>query len=130
VRIEDVEDALVDREPRAGREDQDRDDEAPEIKLAPVTERMLLVGRQLAALLAVEQQNLVDAVDHRMDALGQHRRRSAESRRHELGHRNAEVRPERCDEHHAIAARHQSRRSIPRQPPTTMKGSLSRMTFH
>ena len=47
LRVRDVDDAFVDRHSGAEREHQHRDDEAPEIELAAVAERVELVGRPL-----------------------------------------------------------------------------------
>src|SRR3546814_14366299 len=63
-----------------------------EIQFAAIAERVIVIGGLLGAVLAVEQQHLVAAVDHRMHALGEHRRRARNPRRDELGHRDAEVR--------------------------------------
>jgi Co/Zn/Cd efflux system component len=46
-----VQDTFVDRYARARGEDQQRDDEAPEIDLAPVSQRMEFIGRPLGAVL-------------------------------------------------------------------------------
>ena len=47
--MRDVDDALVDRDAGAEREHQHRDDEAPEVELAAVAERVVLVGRLACA---------------------------------------------------------------------------------
>ena len=64
-RVAQMADALVERKPGAGREHQQRDDEAPEIDLLAVAERKARVGRPGGALHAVEQQRLIAAVDQR-----------------------------------------------------------------
>ena len=95
LRLGDMHPAFIDRHARADREDQDRDDEAPEIQLPPIAERMRLIRRPAAAMLAIEQQQLVEAVDDRMEPLGQHRGRARDRRGDELGDRNAEIGGER-----------------------------------
>ena len=96
--VGDVDDAFVDRHARAEREDQHRDDEAPEIKLAPVTEGMKLVGRPLRRAAAPHQQQLVGRIDHAVNAFGEHRRRAGDRRRDELRDGDAEVGEQRDDE--------------------------------
>ena len=49
--VEDMDDALVDRDARAEREDEQRDDERPEVDLAALAERMSPVGRLAGAML-------------------------------------------------------------------------------
>jgi hypothetical protein len=83
--------ALEDRHARADREDQDRDDERPEIQLAAIAERVRLVGGALGLFLPVEQQHLVAAVDHRVEAFGQHRRRSGHPGGDEFRHADPEI---------------------------------------
>src|SRR3546814_14968668 len=71
---------------------------------------IFVIGGLLGAVLAVEQQHLVAAVDHRMHALGEHRRRARNPRRDELGHRDAEVRRECSDQHEVGLLRSEERR--------------------
>lgn len=82
---------FVDRHARADREDQDRDDERPEIQLAPIAEGVGGIGRALGALLSVQQQDLIAAVDQRMDPLRQHGGRTGDAGRDELGDRDAQI---------------------------------------
>ncbi len=64
--------AFVDREQPADAEEQQRDDEAPEVRDLAVAERMLARGRLLGLLQPEEQQHLVRAVRVRVDRLGEH----------------------------------------------------------
>src|SRR5712671_4941699 len=72
-RIKDVVDALVERDAGAQGEHLQRGDEAPEIELAAMAERVAFVGRKRGAMDAVEQHPLVAGIDQRMDGLAQHR---------------------------------------------------------
>src|SRR5258705_8991627 len=90
-RIEDVVDALVERDAGAQREHLQRGDEAPEIELAAVAERMAVVGRERGAMYAVEQHPLIAGVDQRMDGLAQHRGASRPPGGAELDQRDQEV---------------------------------------
>jgi hypothetical protein len=74
---------FVDRHAGTDREDQDRDHERPEIQFATIAERMRCVGGSLGTMLAV---------DHGVNPLGQHRRRSGECGSDELRHANPQVR--------------------------------------
>jgi hypothetical protein len=87
-----MEDAFVDRHARAEREHHHRDDETPEIQLAAIAERVGRVGHPAGRLAPPQKEQLIDAVDEAVNALGQHRRRAGERRRDELQHGNAEVR--------------------------------------
>src|SRR5437868_633408 len=57
-----VRDALVDRDTGAEREDQQRDDEAPEVKLASIAERMIFVAWLVGAVDPIQQEKLVRRV--------------------------------------------------------------------
>ena len=80
VRVDELLDALVQREHRAEREQHERDDERPEVALGAEAERVLRGGRLAAALAAEEQQALVAGVGDRVDRLGEHRRRAGDRR--------------------------------------------------
>ena len=88
-------DALVDRYAGADGEDQKRHDEAPEIDLAAMAERVGAVGLGARAAQAVEQQHLVAGVDQRMHAFRQHRGRAGDRGGDELGDRDQQVADER-----------------------------------
>ena len=96
--MQDVEDAFVDRHSGAEREDQHGDDEAPEIELAAVAERMEPVGRPLRLPPTPHQQQLVGRIDDAVHAFGQHRRRAGDRRRDEFRSGNPKVRRKRDDE--------------------------------
>ena len=70
---------------------QQRDDEAPEVDLAPVAEGMRLVGRPLGAPEAVQEQHLVAGVDERMDAFAEHRGAARDPGGGELRDRDQQV---------------------------------------
>ena len=86
-------DALVDREAGAEHEDPDRGEQRPEVALHAVAERVLHVGRLLAARERRQQEELVDGVGDRVGSLGEHRRRPGQEPRDDLGDRDREVRP-------------------------------------
>src|SRR6185312_1427770 len=60
---EDVKNSLVRRHARAEREDQQRDDEAPEVELSAVAERVLGIGTPAGPMKPIKQEDLVAAVD-------------------------------------------------------------------
>ena len=70
----------------------------PEVPLAPVAERVLLVGGLLGPPAAEEQQALVARVGHGVDALGQHRRGAGHREAGELGDRDRQVGEQRGDD--------------------------------
>ncbi|MNI63999.1 hypothetical protein D3C73_1194150 [compost metagenome] len=72
LRLADVLDAFVGRDAGAGGEYQQGDDEAPEVQLAAVAERVQGVGGLLGTAQAVQQQHFVEGVDQRMHALAEH----------------------------------------------------------
>src|SRR5690349_6687606 len=84
LRMPDVVDPFVDRHARTEGEDEERHHEGPEIKLPAVTPRMKAIGRLGRAALAIEQQDLVAAVDDRVNGFAQHRRASRKRRRGSL----------------------------------------------
>ncbi|MGY3650117.1 hypothetical protein ACVWW2_005408 [Bradyrhizobium sp. LM4.3] len=69
-----MQNALIQRDTGAQREDEQRNDEAPEIQLAPIAERMGFIGRTARAPVAVKQQDLVGRVDERMHRFARHGR--------------------------------------------------------
>src|SRR5438270_1050911 len=93
-----VDDAFIHRHAGAEREHEHGDDEAPEIELAAVTERVQLVGGAFRLTAAPHQQQLVDRIYHAVNALGQHRRGTGDRGCDELRYRNAKVRGERDHE--------------------------------
>ena len=95
LRGQDMAISFVDRHSCADREDQDGDDERPEIQFASIAERVRVVGRLRGALLAVQEQDLVAAIDAGVESLGQHRRRSGQSRRDEFRDADAKIGGER-----------------------------------
>jgi len=111
-------DPLVEREPGAGGEDEQRHDEAPEIDFLAVAERKARVGRPLRAAHAVEQQRLVAAIHHRVDAFGPHRGAAGDTGGDELGHRDGEVARQRGIDD-VLTARGHARISAMCVPPPT-----------
>src|SRR5213075_2972676 len=83
--VADVVDAFIDRDARAEREDHQRDDEAPEIQLAAMAERVLGVRWALGAMQPVQQQDLVAAIHQGMDGFRQHGRAAGDYRGRGLG---------------------------------------------
>jgi hypothetical protein len=51
---------------------QHSDDEAPEINLAAVPQRVIVIRRPLRAIQTVEKQKRVSGIDNGMDTLAQH----------------------------------------------------------
>jgi hypothetical protein len=116
--LEHVDHALVDRDSGAQGKYQNGDDEAPEIELAPVAERVVFVGGLARLAPAPDQEQLVQAVDDAVDPLGQHRRRAGHRRRREFRDRDAEIRRE-GDQQGAVVmgrATHR-RRALPATAP-------------
>ena len=64
---------LVEREQAADAEEHDRDDEAEDVTLAAVAERVLRGRAPLRASTAYEEQHLVARVGDGVDRLSQHR---------------------------------------------------------
>jgi hypothetical protein len=83
--------AFVDRE-NAAEEDEQRNDEREEVDLASVAERMPLVGGSRCPPDADQEQDLVDRINQRMNALGEHRGATADEAATELGDRDRQVR--------------------------------------
>ena len=71
VRVDQLVDALVQGEHRPEREQHERDDERPEVPLAPEAERMKLRRRLRGAPPAEEEQTLVAGVGDGVDRLGE-----------------------------------------------------------
>jgi transposase len=90
-RSENVTDSLVQRDAGAERKDEQRNDEAPEIELATVAQRVELVGWLRRPVESIQQENLVAGVDERMNRLARHRRAAGEAARHELRQRDEDV---------------------------------------
>ena len=88
-------DALVKRHSGTGDEHQQRDDEAPEVELPTVAKGVIEVGGPGGSLQSVQQQELVDRVDERMNPFAQHRGAASKRRRHELGRRDRQIADER-----------------------------------
>jgi hypothetical protein len=103
VRVLQLVDALIDREHAADGEQDDGHHERVHVTLAPVAERVLLIGDLLRAPTADEQQQLVACVGDRVHALGEHRGRAGEEEGDELGHRDTGVREQCCDDRLAPA---------------------------
>src|SRR5690242_17346968 len=90
-RMDDVQHAFVYRHAAADSEDEHAYDERPEVKLMPVSERMISI-RGLAALEDPEQhQATVAGVDRRMNRFGEHGRTAGKRSRDKLGHGNREI---------------------------------------
>ncbi len=96
--VDDVGDALVDGHPAADGEDADGHDEAPEVDLHAVAERVLLVGGLRAAAQAVVEQDAVAGVHQGVDALGDHGRAAGEPGGHELDGGDGHVADDRGDD--------------------------------
>ena len=130
VRIDQLLDALEDREQAADAEQHERDHERPEVAQRAVAERVHLVGGTARPRAAEHQQALVAGVGERVDRLGEHRRRAGERERDELAQRDAEVREERGDDRppravvHASAPSRSSARH-PTMPPCVIASTSS-----
>ena len=91
--------ALVDRYAGAHGEQQDGDNEAPEVQLLAVAERVARVGGLARPAHAEQQQALVGRVGYGVQRLRQHRGRAGDRGRHEFRHRNQRVGAERRNHH-------------------------------
>ena len=89
--VQDLVQAVVDREGGPDGEQHDRHHEPVEVALAPEPERMLLRAGPLGPAAPDDQQHLVAGVGDRVHGLGQQRRGPGEQERHELDHRDAQV---------------------------------------
>ena len=83
--------ALVQGNTGAQHEHLQRDDEAPEVELAAIAERVAFVGGQHRAVNAIEQHALVAGVDQRMHRLAQHRGASGPPGGGKLDERDQEI---------------------------------------
>ena len=79
--MEELLDALEDREQPADAEQHERDDEGPEVAQRPVAERVHIVGGPTRPRAAEHEQTLVAGVGEGVDRLGQHRSRAGEHER-------------------------------------------------
>ena len=102
----DVRDALVDGHPAADAEDAHGDDQAPEVDLHAVSERVVVVGRSGAPVEAVVEQPAVAGVDERVDALADHRRAAGHGAGDELDRRDRDVADDRGDDRFLGFLRH------------------------
>ena len=82
---------LVEGEQPADAEQHHGDDEAEDVAFPPVAERMLRGRSALGSPPTDQQQDLVTGVGHRVDRLGQHRRRAGQGEGRELRHRDERV---------------------------------------
>jgi hypothetical protein len=89
--VEHVDDAFVEGDPGTEREDQKSNDEAPEVELAAMAERMHQVCRLGGTMEAIEQQQAIAGIDERMHTFRQHRRAAGEGCGNEFGHRYRQV---------------------------------------
>jgi hypothetical protein len=103
VRIQDLLDALVDREQAADGEQDDGHQERVDVALSAVAEGVRRVRPLLRLPAPEEQKQLVAAVCHRVDGLGEHGRRPGERPGDELRQRDPHVRKERRDDRLAAA---------------------------
>jgi len=85
LRMADVLHAFVKRDAAAEAENQHCDDQAPEVQLLAVPERVFGRGGPLAQADAHEQEHAVEAVDRRVNALREHGRTAGDAGHHELG---------------------------------------------
>lgn len=74
-----------------------RDDQAPEVQLLAVSERVAGIGRLVTSPVAEQEERLVAGIGHRVDALGQHRRTSGDRGCRELRHGDHRVGDHRSD---------------------------------
>jgi len=83
--------SLIQRNTRAQRKNQNRDDKAPEVDLLAVAEGKIRARRLVGLLEPVEQQHLIAGIHHGMDALREHGGAAAERGSDELRDRNETV---------------------------------------
>ena len=84
-------DSFINGQARPQGEDQDSHHESPEIEFHAVTERVARVRRLLGALHAVQHEDLVAGVHHRMDGLAEHGGTAGDACGDELGNRDQAV---------------------------------------
>ena len=82
--MENVRDPLVERHPGPHREDQEGDDEAPEVELATVAQRVRFIRGPSRATKTIEQEDLVARVHEGVNALADHGRAARDARGQEL----------------------------------------------
>jgi hypothetical protein len=98
--------ALVDREQPPEREEHERDDEGPEVALAPEAEGVGVGGLAPGRGAAPEQECLVARVGDRVQGLGQHRGGARERVADPLGQGDAQVRRHRGEDRAPIPRIH------------------------
>ena len=82
----------LDNRKNPGNPEQDHGhDEGPEKLFFPVSERVFLIGRLLAGLQPVKEQNLIECVGDRMEGFGEHRGGSTEECRNKFKDSNPQV---------------------------------------
>ena len=84
-------DAVPDGDDRAGREQAERREHGPDVRLAAVAEGVRAVARAPRLALGQQQEDLVAGVRPRVCRLGDHRRGSGDDRHHRLGDRDQGV---------------------------------------
>jgi hypothetical protein len=89
--VEQVLDALPDRQHATDHEDAERGQQRPVEQLGTVAEGMAGVGPPPAAPQALEQQQLVAGVGDRVQRLGEERGRAGQQGRDRLGHGHRQV---------------------------------------
>jgi hypothetical protein len=80
--------AVLDRDARAEREDQDRNEEAPEVDFLAVAATVVFIGRPFGCFESEQQQALVSGVDQAVKPFGGHRRAAGYCRGNKLGNGN------------------------------------------
>lgn len=105
--MQDVTDSFVHRHARTEAEDEERDDEAPEIELTSMTERVVRVGRPRRSPETVKEQQLISGVDEGMHRLAHHRGAAGDLGGGELRQGDEEIPHEGgTDDARGFAARH------------------------
>ena len=90
-RMQNVQNALVSRNPATYTKDEYGNDQAPEVQFFPVSERMLRICGSFLPLHAHQQKQLVTSIDRRMDTFGHHCGTAGDGSPCELGHRDESV---------------------------------------
>src|SRR6202167_742366 len=88
-------DALAQRERRSGDEHAEGRDQPPEVGFSPVPEGMLVVGRAAAATLSNQEEHVVGGIGECFCSSGSYGRRTSENRRADLGQRDPKIGPDR-----------------------------------
>ena len=91
-------DPLPQREGGARQERPQGGEERPEVGLAPIAERVLVIGCSVAAKLSDQEEQVVGEVGKRMGGLGGHGRRTGDDRGKELRDRHPKASRERNDD--------------------------------